>query len=60
MSTNCEAKADRITGAAVEAGVVSSSERGDRRHVLSDAALEKVAGGFLHFQFKLVAVKTVG
>jgi hypothetical protein len=31
-----------------------------RTHALSEAALEKVSGGFLVFQFRLVAVKTVG
>jgi hypothetical protein len=59
MSTNREAKADRSTGAAVEAAAVSVPVRGDHAQALNDAALEKVAGGFLHFQFKLVAVKTV-
>jgi hypothetical protein len=49
MSENSEPGSDGINEAAVEAA-------GE----LSDAALDEVSGGFLVFQFKLVAVKTVG
>jgi hypothetical protein len=49
MSENSERRSDDFNEAAVEAA-------GE----LSDAALDSVSGGFLVFQFKLVAVKTVG
>jgi hypothetical protein len=59
MSETRQPRRSEIAEAAVDAADRLSTDRlpADR---LSDATLDHVSGGFLVFQFKLVAVKTVG